>query len=123
MPFSVRKAERLTGLRIERDVTAFRLRRWIAFNEDGTRYAAESDMYSDDSARRRLVGRVLALRRVEALERAGWRCEQCGAANILEVHHRTYRSHGGGHSGGNLSVLCTVCHQNEHKKKRGIKAL
>ena len=121
MPFSVRKAERLTGLRIERDPQ--KTLRWVAYNQDGTPYAAVDGIPYEDTALRALAGRVLALRRVEALERAGWRCEQCGAANILEVHHRTDRSHGGGHSGGNLSVLCDTCHQNEHKKKRGIKAL
>lgn len=49
------------------------------------------------------------------LERAGWRCERCGAAGRLEVHHRKAIAHGGERfDPANLEVVCRRCHFHEH---------
>ena len=46
-------------------------------------------------------------------------CEGCGLAPAVEVHHRRYRSRGGGHEVSNLLHLCgsgnhTGCHGTAH---------
>lgn len=53
--------------------------------------------------------------RKRALARAGHRCEKCGSASRLEVHHKEHRKDGGGHALRNLIVLCRRCHFSEHK--------
>jgi len=49
------------------------------------------------------------------LERDNWRCQNCGCAQNLEVHHRTLRSQQGDDSEPNLITLCNSCHSNEHR--------
>ncbi len=48
------------------------------------------------------------------LERDGWRCQHCGVMRNLQVHHLTFRSHGGSNSLANLIVLCADCHRATH---------
>jgi 5-methylcytosine-specific restriction endonuclease McrA len=55
---------------------------------------------------RRLMKRVL--------ERDGWRCQECGALENLQVHHRIKRSAQGDDALGNLVTLCAYCHMAEH---------
>ena len=55
---------------------------------------------------RRLMKRVL--------ERDGWRCQQCGSLENLQVHHKIKRSHLGNDSLENLVTLCARCHMGEH---------
>lgn len=62
------------------------------------------------AAGREAIERVRAL----VLERAGHRCERCGSTWRLELHHRLRRSQGGGHTPGNLAVLCQTCHRGIH---------
>ena len=50
-----------------------------------------------------------------ALERAGNKCEQCGATYSLQVHHKTY-AHLGYEYPDDLIVLCEMCHEKEHEK-------
>ena len=51
---------------------------------------------------------------LEVLERAGWRCERCGAPRNLQCHHKIYRSQGGRDDVSNGEVLCERCHSQEH---------
>jgi 5-methylcytosine-specific restriction endonuclease McrA len=48
------------------------------------------------------------------LERDGWRCQQCGSLENLQVHHKIKRSQLGSDSLGNLVTLCAHCHMEEH---------
>lgn len=50
----------------------------------------------------------------EAIEDAGWECEECSNANeVFHVHHRCYISsrEPWAYSRVNLLVLCESCHQ------------
>lgn len=49
-------------------------------------------------------------RRKRALERAGYRCQVCGATRRLEVHHVTYANLGRERD-ADLTVLCWWCHR------------
>jgi 5-methylcytosine-specific restriction endonuclease McrA len=53
--------------------------------------------------------------RAAALLRAKYRCEQCGARERLELHHR---GHPKDTSLFNCIVLCADCHAAEHKRRR-----
>lgn len=44
----------------------------------------------------------------------GWRCQYCGSASDLHVHHIQPRSRAGGHLERNLITLCANCHQQIH---------
>jgi group II intron reverse transcriptase/maturase len=48
--------------------------------------------------------------RAEVLERDGYRCQQCGSQDNLDVHHRQARYQGGDDSPENLVTLCEHCH-------------
>jgi len=54
--------------------------------------------------------RLKALRR-HVLYRAGFRCENCGLMDGLDVHHVTKRSQGGKDHPNNLIALCRACHE------------
>jgi 5-methylcytosine-specific restriction endonuclease McrA len=48
------------------------------------------------------------------LERDGWRCQGCGSAINLQVHHLKARSRLGGDLMQNLITLCVSCHRKKH---------
>ena len=49
--------------------------------------------------------------RRRTLHRDGWRCQQCGAAGRLEVHHLVPLAEGGApYDLDNLQTLCRPCH-------------
>ena len=50
-----------------------------------------------------------ALRR-RILDERGWRCEDCGRAGRLELHHVVSVEDGGDDSPDNLRALCRPCH-------------
>jgi 5-methylcytosine-specific restriction endonuclease McrA len=52
------------------------------------------------------------------LERDGWRCQNCGAADNLQVHHIERRSQLGPDTGDNLITLCADCHRALHPSGR-----
>ena len=53
--------------------------------------------------------------RLIILDRAGWRCESCGRAAPLEVHHRVPLADGGApYAQQNLRAVCRPCHYGEH---------
>jgi 5-methylcytosine-specific restriction endonuclease McrA len=49
------------------------------------------------------------------LERDGWRCQNCGTAEGLQVHHIRSRSLLGDDIGDNLITLCARCHRQTHR--------
>lgn len=44
------------------------------------------------------------------LKRDGWRCQNCGARDRLDVHHIIPRARGGADHERNLITLCRSCH-------------
>ena len=50
----------------------------------------------------------------EVLARDGWRCQDCGTAQNLQVHHLRPRSRLGGDAEENLITLCAGCHGARH---------
>ena len=56
--------------------------------------------------------------RKEVLERDGWRCQLCGALQILQVHHKQFRSRLGDDTAENLITLCADCHRAGHEFQR-----
>lgn len=62
-------------------------------------------------------------KRLEVLERAGWKCEQCGEADkSLHVHHKRYvKGHKVWEYGlENFEALCVACHEDNHEAKDRI---
>lgn len=60
--------------------------------------------------------------REQALKMYPWVCGRCGReftrANVqlLEVHHRDHNHDNNPPDGGNWELLCTYCHENEHRR-------
>jgi HNH endonuclease len=59
------------------------------------------------------------LRRQVALDRAGGFCEDCGARESFEVHHRTYKRKGNERP-EDLVAVCRRCHKERHRGKRTL---
>ena len=57
--------------------------------------------------------------RNQVLERDGWRCQNCGGANNLQVHHIEPRSQLGHDTCENLVALCAKCHESLHTRRSG----
>ncbi len=51
---------------------------------------------------------------LQVLERDGWRCQNCGAMDRLEVHHLQFRSRSGDDNESNLITICHECHRAVH---------
>jgi 5-methylcytosine-specific restriction endonuclease McrA len=56
--------------------------------------------------------------RRELLRRDGWRCQSCGSAENLQIHHKEFRSRCGNDSEENLITLCADCHNSIHQGRR-----
>jgi 5-methylcytosine-specific restriction endonuclease McrA len=54
--------------------------------------------------------------RFQILERDGWRCQQCGRRDQLQIHHLVRRSQLGADCEENLIALCSSCHRSLHLK-------
>ncbi len=65
----------------------------------------------DDTTYRELKRRIL--------ERDGWRCQQCGRRDQLQVHHIVRRSQTGYDQEQNLITLCSDCHCALHHVRYG----
>ncbi len=52
--------------------------------------------------------------RRRVLERDGWRCQECGSMENLQVHHMKPRSRLGDDVLYNLITLCIDCHRESH---------
>jgi 5-methylcytosine-specific restriction endonuclease McrA len=64
-----------------------------------------------------MASQAWAARRAAALELAGHKCERCGAADRLTVHHRTY-CRLGREAPADLQVLCPSCHEQADAERR-----
>ena len=53
--------------------------------------------------------------RRRVLERDGWRGQNCGSFQNLQIHHMKARSKCGDDAVGNLITLCAVCHRLQHR--------
>jgi 5-methylcytosine-specific restriction endonuclease McrA len=62
----------------------------------------------------RLSPEAYAELKLVVLNRDGWRCQNCGSFQNLEVHHKQFRSHSGEDSLHNLIALCSKCHSGVH---------
>ncbi len=54
------------------------------------------------------------LTKMQALERAGYRCEKCGkkvTISTCEAHHKTSVLSGGSDNLSNCQILCIDCHK------------
>jgi 5-methylcytosine-specific restriction endonuclease McrA len=51
----------------------------------------------------------------QILERDGWRCQNCGCRQDLQVHYERFRSRSGNDSEANLITLCAACHSSQHR--------
>ena len=67
------------------------------------------------SSRNAMSSRWVRETRPAALERAGHRCEHCGAVDQLEVHHRDMDP--SNNVAENLIVLCDSCHAEVHRQR------
>ncbi|MHB8485804.1 MAG: HNH endonuclease [Candidatus Acidiferrales bacterium] len=54
--------------------------------------------------------------RKQVLERDGWRCQNCGSSENLQVHHIQSRGRLGADTLANLITLCACCHRDVHLK-------
>jgi 5-methylcytosine-specific restriction endonuclease McrA len=57
----------------------------------------------------------------QVLERDGWRCQDCGSVQMLEVHHVNPRSKLGHDASENLITLCVDCHRRRHGRKFNVR--
>ena len=62
------------------------------------------------------------------LRRDGYKCTVCNWSHDewnrsdpshLELHHKKHHTKGGENTEGNLITVCTVCHDEIHRKKQG----
>ena len=51
----------------------------------------------------------------QVLDRDSWRCQHCGSATQLQVHHMRFRSALGDDNIENLITLCFPCHEKIHR--------
>lgn len=54
--------------------------------------------------------------RRQVLDRDNWKCQNCGRASELQVHHLRFRSALGDDSIDNLITLCFSCHESIHRR-------
>jgi hypothetical protein len=58
--------------------------------------------------------------REKAIAARGCRCESCGRAGPIQVHHRTYERLGHERI-DDLVILCKFCHEKVHRARRPAK--
>src|SRR5437867_14199 len=88
---------------------------------------AKSNLSRVEGYSGRVMGHRLKLGRKEyaalqrqVLERDGWRCQICGSAQDLQVHHLKFRSKSGNDELPNLIALCARCHRLQHVPSQRI---
>src|ERR1039458_3093534 len=85
---------------------------------EGNQLVVKAVGRADFTALRALVHGVLFVHSRKAMKQHGWRCTRCRSSGRLEIHHRTYRSHGGTHRVENLEPVCRDCHKLIHRDER-----
>lgn len=55
--------------------------------------------------------------REQALNRAGWRCEECGRRTRLDGHHARGYGMLGHETAADVRMLCRSCHDRTHGRK------
>jgi len=131
--------DKLIGI-VTNDLAHFQEEHWFALQYAHTVVHAEEPVEGvlealsrlEDEARRRSIARLRAMPyreyletewwqtvRSGALDRAGHRCQLCGANGTTElhVHHNSYENRGAEHP-EDLVVLCRACHSKHHDKTR-----
>ena len=90
-------------------------------------FFSEEQLVSSGGLLGRVMGHRLKLGRKEyaalqrqVLERDGWRCQICGSAQDLQVHHLKFRSKSGNDELANLIALCARCHRLQHVPSQRI---
>jgi 5-methylcytosine-specific restriction endonuclease McrA len=51
----------------------------------------------------------------QIMKRDGWKCQNCGSSQNLQVHHQQLRSQQGSDEESNLITLCAKCHEALHR--------
>ena len=113
-----RRAEKMTGYEVRRLQDRGRPGRIVYGAFRGNVMVAEGAHLTDDRALQILVREVYTAHSLEVLKRHQWRCARCRRGGRLQIHHRTYRSHGGTHRIENLEPVCWDCHKIIHKLER-----
>ncbi len=72
---------------------------------------------TEDKALRALLDAVLKEHGRICMDKAGWKCEQCGSVCGLSAHHKVFRSRDRDDRVENLEALCVVDHFQEHLSK------
>lgn len=111
-----KRAERLTGYEVRRITEKAGKVTYGAFRDE--ELIASGTHLIDELALQVLVREVYRLHAIEVLKKADWRCARCGRPWRLQIHHRTYRSHGGTHRVDNLEPVCSDCHKIIHRAER-----
>lgn len=68
-----------------------------------------------------LDGPVWAKKKEQRLLLAQYKCDDCGASDGLEVHHKTYERYPGQELMEDLAVVCPGCHAKRHHDNPGLK--
>ena len=111
-----RRAEALTGYEIRRLSNGDDAFCYGAFSQD--ELLAEAEHRKEGIALTLLVNLVYRIHSRQVLDQYGWRCARCGRTRLLQIHHRTFRSHGGTHRPENLEPVCWECHRRIHSQER-----
>lgn len=66
---------------------------------------------------KKISSRAWDRHRRQVLDRDGWRCQNCGRAGLLEVHHPVPIAEGGDiFAMDNCVTLCRGCHIDHHRR-------
>jgi 5-methylcytosine-specific restriction endonuclease McrA len=79
------------------------------------RYGRCAEHALAERRRRHETTRAWGRLRQQVLDRAGGRCERCGAV-ATDAHHVVARVHGGPDTMANLAAVCETCHQELHRQ-------
>ena len=117
---TIRRAERITGLKIhltihlsdesEPLVPVFK---YTAYDDDGQVVSISTRRVSSD-ALDSLVHQVYQIRSKEVFERQEWRCATCHGIKPLQIDHVIPRARGRDDRTSNLQGLCPACHEKKH---------
>lgn len=103
-------------VRIEKaEVGFYFIARVLETEEEITRvHCRANTAVAEHRAARDLNQKIFNMNSQNAYERAGFKCEECGALGPLHPHHRVFRSHGVDNSVENIKALCARCHAAAH---------